>query len=216
MRMGQQVGLGQLDGNDKHEYFNWLRHSSIKLWRHPHQVLVAQSYLTLWFHELEPARLLCPWNFPGKNTGAGCHFLLQGIFPPPGLKQGLLHCMQMLYHLNHQGRPTSKVGTSVKEKFKPKLLPLILIFLSLKLGKILLKIEHLQLKFLIEMHLSFCSVTSAWGQLFPNLFSLEILFLGNSPAIHLHIPSASSQAPMPVLFLPSWTHSILLLGSQEE
>ena len=25
-------------------------------------------------------RLLCPWNFPGKNTGMGCHFLLQGIF----------------------------------------------------------------------------------------------------------------------------------------
>ena len=26
------------------------------------------------------ARLLCPWDFPGKNTGAGCCFLLQGIF----------------------------------------------------------------------------------------------------------------------------------------
>ena len=26
----------------------------------------------------EPARLLGPWNAPGKNTGAGCHFLLQG------------------------------------------------------------------------------------------------------------------------------------------
>ena len=25
--------------------------------------------------------LLCPWDFPGKNTGVGCHFLLQGIFP---------------------------------------------------------------------------------------------------------------------------------------
>ena len=31
-------------------------------------------------HELKPARLLCPWNFPGKNTRVGCHFLLQGIF----------------------------------------------------------------------------------------------------------------------------------------
>ena len=30
---------------------------------------------------LKPARLLCPWDFPGKNTGVGCHFLLQGIFP---------------------------------------------------------------------------------------------------------------------------------------
>ena len=31
-------------------------------------------------HGLWPARLLCPWNSPGKNTGMGCHFLLQGIF----------------------------------------------------------------------------------------------------------------------------------------
>ena len=28
-------------------------------------------------HRLQPARLLCPWDFPGKNTGVGCHFLLQ-------------------------------------------------------------------------------------------------------------------------------------------
>ena len=31
-------------------------------------------------HEPQPTRLLCPWNFPGKNTGLGFHFLLQGIF----------------------------------------------------------------------------------------------------------------------------------------
>ena len=30
---------------------------------------------------LQSARLLCPWNSPGKNTGVGCHFFLQGIFP---------------------------------------------------------------------------------------------------------------------------------------
>ena len=30
---------------------------------------------------LQTARLLCPWNSPGKNTGVGSHFLLQGIFP---------------------------------------------------------------------------------------------------------------------------------------
>ena len=29
---------------------------------------------------LQPTRLLCPWNFPGKNTGVGCHFLLWGSF----------------------------------------------------------------------------------------------------------------------------------------
>ena len=31
-----------------------------------------------------PARLLCPWDSPGKNTGVGCHALLQGIFPTQG------------------------------------------------------------------------------------------------------------------------------------
>ena len=39
---------------------------------------------SLWPHGLQPTKLLCPQNFPGKNTGAGCHFLLQGIFPTQG------------------------------------------------------------------------------------------------------------------------------------
>ena len=29
----------------------------------------------LWPHGLQSIRLLCPWDFPGKNTGVGCHFL---------------------------------------------------------------------------------------------------------------------------------------------
>ena len=45
----------------------------------------------------------CPWDFPGKNTGVGCHFLLQEIFPTPGLNLGLLHCRQTRYRLSHQG-----------------------------------------------------------------------------------------------------------------
>ena len=36
-------------------------------------------------------RLLCPWTSPGKNTGVGCHALLQGIFPTQGLNLRLLH-----------------------------------------------------------------------------------------------------------------------------
>ena len=46
-------------------------------------VLVTQSCPTLCDPmDLQPARLFCPWNFPGKDTGVGCHFLLQGIFQP--------------------------------------------------------------------------------------------------------------------------------------
>ena len=36
-------------------------------------------------HRPEPTRLLCPWDSPGKNTGVGCHALLQEIFPTQGL-----------------------------------------------------------------------------------------------------------------------------------
>ena len=36
-------------------------------------------------HGLQPTRLLCPWNFPGENTGGVCHFLLQRIFLAQGL-----------------------------------------------------------------------------------------------------------------------------------
>ena len=35
-------------------------------------------------HGLQPTRLLCPSNFPGKNTGVSCHFLLHGIFQTQG------------------------------------------------------------------------------------------------------------------------------------
>ena len=42
---------------------------------------------------------------PGKNTGLGCHALLQGIFPTQGLNPDLWPCRQILYHLSHQGSP---------------------------------------------------------------------------------------------------------------
>ena len=50
-------------------------------------------------------RLLCPWDSTGKNTGVGCHELLQGIFLTQGLNPGLPHCRWIFYHLSHQGNP---------------------------------------------------------------------------------------------------------------
>ena len=61
-------------------------------------------------HGLQPTRLPCPWNSPGKNTGVCSHSLLQGIFPTQGSNMGLLHCRQILYHLSHQGSPGSIPG----------------------------------------------------------------------------------------------------------
>ena len=54
-------------------------------------------------HGLQPTRLLYPWDFPVKNTGVGCHFLLQGIFPTQESNPGLLHCRQILYRLSYEG-----------------------------------------------------------------------------------------------------------------
>ena len=48
-----------------------------------------QSRLTL----CDPMDSLCPWYSPGKNTGVGCHFLLQGIFLTQGLNPRLLHLL---------------------------------------------------------------------------------------------------------------------------
>ena len=65
-------------------------------------VLVVQSCPTLKSHRLQPTRFLCPFDSPGKNTGVGCHFLLQGIFLTQGQNPGLLHCRRILYQLSHQ------------------------------------------------------------------------------------------------------------------
>ena len=56
---------------------------------------------SLWPHGLWPARLLCPWGSPGKNTGVGSHSLLQGLCPTWGSDLcllRLLHCRRVLYH----------------------------------------------------------------------------------------------------------------------
>ena len=57
-----------------------------------------QLCLTLVTAWLYPARLLCPWNSPGKSTGVSCHFLLQEIFLTQGLNLSLLLGRWVLSH----------------------------------------------------------------------------------------------------------------------
>ena len=80
---------------------------------------------SLWSHGLYPARLLCPWDFPGKDTGVGCHFLLQEIFLTQESNLHLLcllHCRWTLYLLSHQGSPKYSPNrpTSSKIRFSPQ------------------------------------------------------------------------------------------------
>ena len=53
-----------------------------------------------------PTRLLCPWDFPGKNTGVGCHFLLWRIFLTQGLNPCLLHKQADSLPRHHLGSPS--------------------------------------------------------------------------------------------------------------
>ena len=73
------------------------------------KVLFAQWCLIL----CEPME----WSLPGssvhgislsKNTGAGCHFLLHGIFLTQGLDPGVPHCARFWWRLNHHGSPVNK------------------------------------------------------------------------------------------------------------
>ena len=45
---------------------------------------------------------------PGKNTGVGCHAILQGIFPIQGSNPGFPHCRRILYHLSQEGIPKQR------------------------------------------------------------------------------------------------------------
>ena len=65
-------------------------------------------------HGLQPARLLCPCNFPGKNTGVGCHFLLKGIFLTQGLNPDLLHWQVNSLTLSHREAPNSGALAQIK------------------------------------------------------------------------------------------------------
>ena len=53
---------------------------------------------------------------PGKNTGVGCHALLQGIFPAQGLNPSLPHCRRILYQLSYQGSPKANLVSLGKKR----------------------------------------------------------------------------------------------------
>ena len=84
------------------------RHLTLLLLRLGGGGLVTKSCPTsvvsdsLWSHGLQPAKILCSWDSPVKNTGVACHFLLQGIFSTPGSNSYLLH-WQADSLLSHQG-----------------------------------------------------------------------------------------------------------------
>ena len=71
--------------------------------------LVTKSCPTLLQpHGLQPTSLLHPWDFPGKNTGVGHRFFLQGIFSTQGSKLHLLHWQTDSFTTEPPGKPVAK------------------------------------------------------------------------------------------------------------
>ena len=77
--------------------------------------LVSESCLSLLQpHGLQRTRFLCPWDFPGKNTGVGCHFPFQGIFRPGDKTHVFLHWQVDSLALSYQGSPLFGWSSRIK------------------------------------------------------------------------------------------------------
>ena len=141
---------------------------------------------SLWPHGLYSTRLLCPWNSPGRNTGVGCHVLLEGIFPTQGSNPGLLHSRQILYRLSHQGSPrvldwiaySFSRGTS-----QPRVSCIAGDFLPAELPRkprfrytILLVVFHLSHHFLPSLFLLFCPLLGMLNIFIFHLIPFLFLF----------------------------------------
>ena len=95
----------------------WCNHSGKQLWRWLKKLKIELPCVCLVTQSCPCPWLLCDsmdcslpgssvhGDSPGKNTGVGCHALLQGVFPTLGLNPGLPRCRQILYCLSYQGSP---------------------------------------------------------------------------------------------------------------
>ena len=93
-QLGKSVGLS-LCFCGAHRLCNYMQQLCVHVLNMP---VMFNSFV---LHGLQPSRLLYPWNFPGKNTGVGCHFLLQGIFPNQELNPHLLHLLHCRWILSY-------------------------------------------------------------------------------------------------------------------
>ena len=73
-----------------------LRHFNLWKWSESINHLVVSD--SFWPYGFSPAMSLCPWDSIGKNTGMGCHALLQGICLTQGSNPHLLLGRWFLYH----------------------------------------------------------------------------------------------------------------------
>ena len=100
MSLSKCINLCVSHPNQVKQYFHYPRISFLVFLVNssPVVVVVSHSVMSLYSPIDKPARVLCPWDFPGKKTGVGCHILLQEIFPTQRLNLHLLLDRWILYH----------------------------------------------------------------------------------------------------------------------
>ena len=110
--------------------------------------MLTQSCLTPCDPMEEPAKLLCPWAFSGKNTGVGCHFLLQVILPTQGSNSDFLHCRHILYQFD-------------------AIVNMIVFLISLPHSSLCIEIQHIFVYWFYILQLAlFISSNSFWRAVF--------------------------------------------------
>ena len=108
-----------------------------------------------------------PGNFPGKNTGMGCHALLQGIFPTQESNPGLLHCRRIFLHLSYEERHSNEYSGLIS--FRIDWFGLLTLQGTLKS-----LLQHHSLKASILQHPAFFCCWWWWWWFFS--FRISILF----------------------------------------
>ena len=77
--------------------------------------VVTKSHLTLLLpYGLQPARLLCPWDFPGKSIGVGLPFPFPGDLPDPGIESVSPALAGRSLPWSHKGSPEAEYRTQNK------------------------------------------------------------------------------------------------------
>ena len=130
-------------------------------------------------HGLQPTRLLCPWDFPDKNTGVACHFLLQGIFPT----QGSNLCFLSLLHWQADSLPLSHPGTQFR------MYPMLNILSLLKLSFVTLPFPYFLASDSLFSWLTLCTRSLSWRKcLLPVSFSGTAALLSISLILTASLP----------------------------
>ena len=139
-------------------------------------------------HGLSTTRFLCPWDFPGKNTGMGCFLLLQAFFSTQGSNQSLLYCRWIRLPFEPPGKPkkynyiSSVQSLSRVQLFVTPWTAAHQAFLSITNSQSLLKLMSIE-SVMPSNHLILCRPLLLLSSIFPS-----IRVFSNGSVLHIRWP----------------------------